>query len=125
MPLTKGFTRCNDLPEIQWRNQGETGGRHYEKLLHPPQTKLEKPRQTGTGALWKTKCPPCFWMKNMLYKATSTYTANFWQVIPWGAGVVGGGFLLHLSIRVLVKSPKKKLYIYIYVYIYIPQNYDH
>ncbi len=31
MPLTKGFTRCNDPQEIQWRNQGETGGGHYEK----------------------------------------------------------------------------------------------
>ncbi len=44
-------------------------------------------------------------MQNMLYKVTSTYTANFWQVITWGAGVVGGGFLLHLSIWILVKSP--------------------
>jgi hypothetical protein len=64
-----------------------------------------KAKQTGRGALWKTKCPPCSWMKNMFHKVTSTYTANFWQVIPWGAGVVAGGFLLHLSIWILVKSP--------------------
>jgi len=79
IPLTKGFTRCNDLPEIQWRNQGETGGGHYEKPNALP--KLEK----------------------------------LWQVITWGAGVEGGGFLLHLSIWVLVKS------LIIYIYIYIPQ----
>ncbi len=56
MPLVKDFTGRNDLPEIQWRNQGETGGGHYEKRNALP--KLEKPRQTGRGALWKTKCPP-------------------------------------------------------------------
>jgi hypothetical protein len=28
MPLTKGFTKHNDLPEIQWTNQGDTGGGH-------------------------------------------------------------------------------------------------
>ncbi len=86
----------NETPSQNWRNQGKQGG----------------------GALWKTKCPPCSWMKNMLYKVTSTYTANFWQVITWGAGVVGGGFLLHLSIWVLVKSS-------INFNIYISQNSDH
>ncbi len=27
----EGFTQPKDLPEIQWRNPGETGGGHYEK----------------------------------------------------------------------------------------------
>jgi hypothetical protein len=39
MPLTKGFTRHNDLPEIQWRNPGETGGGHYEKRNAPPKNR--------------------------------------------------------------------------------------
>ncbi len=77
MSLIEGFTPCNDLPEIQWekprRNRREVS---FWKKARPSLPKLAKPRQTGRGALWKTKCPPCSWMKNMLSKITSRYTAK-------------------------------------------------
>jgi hypothetical protein len=47
MPLTGGFTPHRDLPEIHWRNQGKTGGGHYEKQIVLP--KMEKSWQTGRG----------------------------------------------------------------------------
>jgi hypothetical protein len=34
---------------------------------------MKKTKQTGSGALWKTKCPPCYWMK----KYASRYIAKF------------------------------------------------
>jgi hypothetical protein len=43
MPLTRA------LPDIHWRNQGKTGGGHYEKQIVLP--KMEITRQTGRGAL--------------------------------------------------------------------------
>jgi hypothetical protein len=55
MSLVKGFTRCNDLPEIQWRNEGKTGGGHREKRNALP--KLEKPRQTGRGGIMENEMP--------------------------------------------------------------------
>jgi hypothetical protein len=72
----EGFNPRNDLPEIQWRNQGETGGVSMkEGKALPSKTGETKANREG-GALWKTKCPPCSWMKNMLYKVTSRHTAK-------------------------------------------------
>ncbi len=59
---------------------GETKAKQEGSLWkkeRPSLPKLAKPRQTGRGALWKTKFPPCSWMKNMQYKVTSRYTAKY------------------------------------------------
>jgi len=49
MRSTEGFTQLKDLPEIQWRNQSETGGGHYKKQNALPE--IEKMRQTVRGSL--------------------------------------------------------------------------
>jgi hypothetical protein len=50
MPLIEGFTPRNDLPEIQWRNQGETGGVLMKKgkALPPKTGKTKANRERGT-----------------------------------------------------------------------------
>jgi hypothetical protein len=58
MPCTEGFTRSKDLPEIQWRNWGETGGRKGILKKRNALPKLEKTRQTGrTGGIMKNEMP--------------------------------------------------------------------
>jgi hypothetical protein len=48
MPLIEGFTSRNDLPEIQWRNQGETGGVVIKKGKSlPPKTGKTKANREG------------------------------------------------------------------------------
>jgi hypothetical protein len=48
MPLIKCFTPRNDLPEIQWRNQGETGGVIMKKgKALPPKTGKTKANREG------------------------------------------------------------------------------